>query len=115
MLTIRVDDRKDEKVVLVQETLNLGRVGVGQEIVRKVLDNLFVISIPSSRSLRTTRPTMVEIHSRACTVPWNTTAGFPFPPLPQNWMPVMGLPLSESPEVTIADCEGYDACKSLRN
>jgi len=43
---------------------------------------------------------MLPIHSRACTVPWNTTAGLPLPEVPQKWMPVMLRPFSEVPEDT---------------
>jgi hypothetical protein len=59
--------------------------------------------------------TMVEIHSRAWTVPWKTTAGLPLPDLPQKWMPVMALPCSEFPAETISDCVGYCAWRSFRN
>jgi hypothetical protein len=39
----------------------------------------------------------------------------PFPELPQKWIPVMGLPFSEFPEVTISALEGERATKSFRN
>jgi len=59
---------------------------------------------------------MPVIHSRACTLPWKTTAGFlPLPDEPQMWMPVMGRPLREDPEVTTALLDGYEAARSRRN
>lgn len=59
---------------------------------------------------------MVEIHSRACTVPCSKTAGFlPFPSLPKMWMPVMGRPSSELPDVTTSALAPWAAARSLRN
>lgn len=51
-LTVRVDYGEHEKVVLVQETLNFGGVGVGEESIGKVLDHL-----QESDSSSVTRPT----------------------------------------------------------
>lgn len=50
-LTVGVNNREEKEVVLVQETLNFGSVGVGEESIGKVLNHLQTVSFKPSVSV----------------------------------------------------------------
>ena len=120
-LTVRVDDREEKEVVLVDKALDLGAGRVlRDQRVCQVLNGLCEerldsrLSSANTHRIRLTR-TIPPIHSRAWTVPWMTMEGLtPLPELPNNWIPVMARPLRELPEVTMAELAGYDAWRSFK-
>lgn len=58
--------------------------------------------------------TIVVIHSRACTVPCQTTPRFdPLPPLPQMWIPLMSRPSTDLPAEITSALFGYAAARSV--
>lgn len=88
MLTIGVNHGEEVEVVLVNEGLHFGRVGVlGEELVCEVFHGLHVHDHQSNHTSlgwEEEGRTLLVIHSLACTFPWKSTAGFePLPPLPK--------------------------------
>ena len=98
-LTVWVHDGEDVKVVFVEDGFDgsIGAVPI-DELVSQILDRL------ARNMSATTGPrshpagpewyhlTMALIHSLACTVPCQSTAGFPGPPLPHRWIPNISRP-----------------------
>jgi hypothetical protein len=57
---------------------------------------------------------MVVIHSRAWTVPCQTTPFCdPFPPLPQMWIPLISRPSTDLPAEITSALLGYAAARSV--
>jgi hypothetical protein len=89
LLTIGVDNWEDVKVVLVDKALDFSVATVlGQEVECMILSHLgnsLMLAYLETLEGDLVNITMVPIHSRACTVPWKTTAGLtPLPALPQK-------------------------------
>lgn len=86
LLTIGVDYGDDVEVEAVQDSLGfiVTRFVAVDKLQREILNSLGELCQPHSREKERRHPTKVVIHSRACTVPWYRTAGFPGPASPQR-------------------------------
>lgn len=101
--TVGVDDGDHVDVVGVKDGADGGVAGLVavDDLEGDVLDGLLVLTYVLRYG--DIARTIVVIHSRAWTVPWYSTAGFPGPPEPQRWRPKRSLPSKEVPEEIHSD------------
>lgn len=109
---IRVYNRENVEVVVVFEPSSR-RIGGSQKLIRGIFNHLVHVSMTLDMSVEHDL-TMVVIHSRACTVPCQTTPFFdPLPPLPHIWIPLMSRPSTDLPAEITSELLGYAAARSV--